>query len=337
MKKHSLSCLACLALVLEAPRALAQSPRIPYTGRLELSGQAASGVHDFRFGLFAAADGDAGCLVTATQPTDSCGLWWTQLDDVLVRDGTFGVLLGQASHPLSNAVLAQPEVYLAIAVKQDVASAYTLLAGKQRIAEVPRAAAARDFTVGGDLTVGGSIAATGNISSQGEISGFGVVPVGSIIPWYKHMGGTAGTLPGNWVECNGQSISVPNSPFTGLDAPDLNNSRKFLRGAQSTDTTGITDVSGIGAHQHMVAKATGGVSGSFYAWTRKVNYADTPAVMTLVNNSVWGGGGGTGDDDTVYFPAATGYSEYSVYRAVDDPNEAVWPTYFTVTWIMRVK
>jgi hypothetical protein len=187
-----------------------------------------------------------------------------------------------------------------------------------------------------DLTAN-TVTSEGNITSQGAISGFGVVPVGSIIPWFKHMGGTALTLPAGWVECNGQVINDPDSSFNGKNVPDLNNARKFLRGEPSTGTTGASAPAGIGNHQHEVGRSSGGDSGWFYAWSRKTHHALPPSPVGLVDNGVWGGGGSSGDDDTVTFPTATGYTDYSALRANDDPDEASWPTYFTITWVMRTK
>lgn len=159
-----------LSTLLGAGHAMAQTtPLIPYNGRLEQAGRPASGPHDFRFALFTAENEAAGCLVTDSEPAQPCGLWWTQFDSVEVRGGAFSVLLGQTPHPLTPTVLAQQELWLAMAVKVHSAPAFTLLKSKQRITEVPRSAAARDFTVSGTLNVDGKIITKNSITTQGDI------------------------------------------------------------------------------------------------------------------------------------------------------------------------
>lgn len=64
-----------------------------------------------------------------------------------------------------------------------------------------------------------------------------VAPVGSIIAWNKSLSGTP-SLPENWIECNGQTISDADSPYNGLVAPNINNENRFLRGNLSSGGTG---------------------------------------------------------------------------------------------------
>lgn len=54
-------------------------------------------------------------------------------------------------------------------------------------------------------------------------------PVGSIMAWHKSLAGTP-ALPTDWVECNGQVLSDPDSPYDGEAIPDLNGQARFLRG-----------------------------------------------------------------------------------------------------------
>ena len=62
------------------------------------------------------------------------------------------------------------------------------------------------------------------------------LPIGSIVAWDKSRTNTPGTLPANWVECNGQLLNIPDSPYNGQYAPDLNNNLydssrgRYLRG-----------------------------------------------------------------------------------------------------------
>lgn len=68
-----------------------------------------------------------------------------------------------------------------------------------------------------------------------------VVPVGTIMAWAKSMTNTP-SLPRGWVECNGQAIEDPQSPYVGQSVPDLNGATeeggRFLRGAAASGATG---------------------------------------------------------------------------------------------------
>jgi len=64
-----------------------------------------------------------------------------------------------------------------------------------------------------------------------------VVPIGSIIAWHKDKTGVP-ALPAGWVECNGQTLSNPDSPLDGQDIPNLNGNNRFLRGNNSSGGTG---------------------------------------------------------------------------------------------------
>jgi len=52
-------------------------------------------------------------------------------------------------------------------------------------------------------------------------------------------------LAPNWLECNGQTINDPASPFHGLTLPDLNTTNLFVRGAIASGATG-----GNTSHNH---------------------------------------------------------------------------------------
>ncbi len=71
-----------------------------------------------------------------------------------------------------------------------------------------------------------------------------LVPVGSIMAWHKNFLNTP-PLPGVWAECNGQAINDPDSPYSGLNIPDLNGAQGgvpvFLRGANASGGTGGTE------------------------------------------------------------------------------------------------
>jgi hypothetical protein len=71
-------------------------------------------------------------------------------------------------------------------------------------------------------------------------------PVGSVVAWLKNMTNTP-ALPPEWVECNGQTLDMPASPYNGQAIPDLNGAMqppaRFLRGAIESGGTG-------GSEQH---------------------------------------------------------------------------------------
>ena len=74
-------------------------------------------------------------------------------------------------------------------------------------------------------------------------------PVGSVVAWLKSYD-NAPALPPGWVECNGQVLNQPASPFNGQTIPDLNGqagARRFLRGSTSSGSVG-----GAESHQHSI-------------------------------------------------------------------------------------
>lgn len=155
---------------------------LQYQGVLRSGAVDASGLHDFRFGLFL-SDSDpnaAGCLLN---DPPNCALWSSERLGIQVSSGRFAVTLGETT-PISDSILGQAALYLAIAVREDGDPAYALLQGLQRIVPAPlasRAAAANDFHVRGDLVVEGetflgttqttNLTATGNIQYFGTLTG----------------------------------------------------------------------------------------------------------------------------------------------------------------------
>ncbi len=79
-------------------------------------------------------------------------------------------------------------------------------------------------------------------------------PIGAVIAWLKSFTGVPATLPGGWVECNGQVLSDTDSPLNGQTIPNLNASgggtQRFLRGATTSGTTGGADTN---SHTHTVS------------------------------------------------------------------------------------
>ena len=76
-----------------------------------------------------------------------------------------------------------------------------------------------------------------------------LLPVGFIGAWPKSRLNIP-ALPGTWVECNGQTLSDPESPFDGQTIDDLNGitgAPRFLRGASASGGVGGTE-----DHSHTV-------------------------------------------------------------------------------------
>ncbi len=66
-------------------------------------------------------------------------------------------------------------------------------------------------------------------------------PIGGVLPWFKDTPGVP-ALPPNFVECNGQFLSDPESPLDGELMPDINTgAQRFLRGALNSGGLGGID------------------------------------------------------------------------------------------------
>lgn len=83
----------------------------------------------------------------------------------------------------------------------------------------------------------------------------GMVPVGGIAGWHKNMPGCP-VLPDQFAECNGQTLSDPESPFNGQTLPDFNSANRFLRGALASGGVG-----GASSHSHTYNNAQSAAAG----------------------------------------------------------------------------
>lgn len=106
------------------------------------------------------------------------------------------------------------------------------------------------------------------IFSNEQISpGITGIPVGCIAPYLKSYPNTP-ALPNWFVECNGQVLNDPLSPYNGATLPNLNGSgggtQYFLRGNTTSGATG-----GAETHTHTA------VVGNVY----------TPAVANALNQA----------------------------------------------------
>ncbi len=135
----------CVAALLALWFASAQAaPVLPYQGRLDRSGAPQSGTFQLRFSLYAA-------------PAGGAALWTDTFSGVVVVGGQFSVKLG-AGAPLTDALLALPQLYLEVEVQGAGESTFTKLLGRQQLLHVPYAAmSSGDFRVNGRLTVGAAV------------------------------------------------------------------------------------------------------------------------------------------------------------------------------------
>lgn len=135
-----------------------------------------------------------------------------------------------------------------------------------------------------------------------------VVPIGAILPWLKSLSGTV-SLPANFVECNGQTISDVDSVYNNVAIPDLNTTNRFLRGASTSGSTGGAE-------------------------TVTLTTAELPAhthPLTMYNAN---GGGSAGIQES----SASGGSGGQVTGSAGSGGAfSILPKYYTVCWILRIK
>ena len=103
------------------------------------------------------------------------------------------------------------------------------------------------------------------VVEQLNIGSFPIVlaPIGSVTAWLKNFSETP-TLPEGWIECNGQLVEDPESPYDGRRVPNLNgfddNIKRFLRGSITSGGIG-----GSEEHRHHGVTVRGGnFSGGYF-------------------------------------------------------------------------
>ena len=146
---------------------------------------------------------------------------WSETQSVPVSNGLFNVKLGSIT-PLLPSLFDQDSLYLGIQVGSDPEM-------------LPRQ----------QITSGSFVNKAAHADKAAELDKI-IVPIGSIIAWVKSMAGIP-PLPDGWVECNGQTLSDPESPLSGEVMPNLNGEGRFLRGSTSSGGKG-------GSTQHRHAK-----------------------------------------------------------------------------------
>jgi hypothetical protein len=142
------------------------------------------------------------------------------------------------------------------------------------------------------------------------------VPIGAIIAWVNHLPGTP-ALPPGWVECNGGTVSDPESPINGQPIPNLNN---IPSGTFGTPSGGY------------YLRGTTGTTG-----TTQSDRAPDFQIEQSANSQ--GTQSGTVNNDG----ATSNYSPWLRNYYLDDSlrwryvNGEVRPVTYTVRWIMRIK
>ena len=156
---------------------------------------------------------------------------------------------------------------------------------------------------GGNNWVNGDVLQSADLIDTLKQATFVSMPLGSITAWHKSFANTP-TLPGQWVECNGQTLDDAESVFDGQVIPDLNGAvgtglkGRFLRGHSES---GITEASQNLSHSH---------------------------TFGFVNNQV-----GTAGN---VIDGASGGANATATTSGNGGDEAR-PNNYSVVWIMRVK
>ena len=81
-------------------------------------------------------------------------------------------------------------------------------------------------------------------SNSSEISSLqqGLIPLAGITAWHKSL--STEPLPERFKECDGTTISDPESPLDGQTVPDLNGDNRILKGNSSSGGTGSFNTDG---------------------------------------------------------------------------------------------
>ena len=99
-----------------------------------------------------------------------------------------------------------------------------------------------------DASAGLESESTGSPEPEASAAILPSVPVGVVVAWMKSQTNTP-ALPREWVQCDGQTLGLPGSPYDGTTIPNLNGAdgapQRFLRGALSGGESGGTE-----NHQH---------------------------------------------------------------------------------------
>lgn len=196
--------------------------QINHQGVIMVSGARFNGDGDFRFAL---VDPDDGNNVWTNDGTNvGTDLTPTSAVTLTVINGIYNVALGDTGlanmTTIPSATFNDDNLVLRIWFDDGVAGVRQLTPD-HKLTSVPYAYRA-------------SVAAEAETATS---AGNGV-PVGTIMAWHKDLPGTP-ALPDGWVECNGQVVTDPESPYFDANVPNLNSadgyvSGRFLRGGATS-------------------------------------------------------------------------------------------------------
>ncbi|GAH46710.1 unnamed protein product, partial [marine sediment metagenome] len=128
-----------------------------------------------------------------------------------------------------------------------------------------------------------------------------------IVAWLKNFSGTP-ILPEEWVECSGQTLNDPESPYNGKTIPNLNGG-EFLRGSSTSGGTGGATTINL-LHTHNLTGETG-IGGT----TTMANVGTQHKIT------------GWPDSHPINLDTDSKLSS----------NQSILPPYYDVVWIMRIK
>ncbi|HWR83318.1 MAG TPA: hypothetical protein VN285_08445 [Candidatus Deferrimicrobium sp.] len=288
-----------IAVLVLAPHAIAEVPQmINYQGRLtDTAGAPLSGMYSIKFRIYDSA-------------TDGNELWSSDgFVGVLVENGLFNHLLGE-SRLLPDSISEYDSLWLSIQVYNQpefnprtrlVSLLYSLRAGESDHSNHSDTASFAENALRCD-------------TAQVALNFPGVIPVGAITAWLKSYPNTP-PLFEEFVECNGQTITDPDSPYNGMAVPDLNGQNRFLRGNLSSGGNGGSDT-----HNHQWGKntveASGVLTGKLY---------NAPATHKSYDSD--------GTEKYFYCGGQQGELSGDYYTA----KGGTLPTYYEVVWIIRIK
>jgi hypothetical protein len=195
---HSLPVMAQTSQKIEAQSTVPGTDRlINFQGQLtDSKGSLLNGTYTVTFRIYPTANGGG-------------QLWDETYKDLKIQNGHFSILLGSIRK--LNTVSFDESKYLGIQIGTEGE-----LVPRQMLIPAFHANSASVLTV------------TYKDGSKGNVSPNEILPVGSIIPFY----GNYYTLPENWRMCDGSLIKDTQSPFHGLNLPDLRG--RFVMGATET-------------------------------------------------------------------------------------------------------
>ena len=255
--------------------------QISHQGVVAVNGQRSNGDADFRFALVDPGTGnylwtnDGSTPMPPAEPTNAVilpvidGLFNVRLgntslpnmtaitspvfltNNMVLRiwfdDGVHGIQLLSPDHPLTSAGLA----HHAITAETADAATFATTAGDADTVDGAHASALEES----QEIVDAITMHSGNPSIHHArytdtesvdavlAAGIGEGPVGAVVAWLKSFPNTP-VLPNGWVECNGQVLSDPDSPYNGQTIPALNGTndqnKTYLRGSTTSGATGGT-------------------------------------------------------------------------------------------------